>query len=111
MTALTKAQLLAVITANSQAVLKDVDGVGELYFRKLTVSEQGELAKKSEKTDSITASIKLVALSLCDEDGKRMFDDNETDKLSQFTADQFTAIVGVINELNGFVKADDTKKN
>lgn len=111
MTALTKAQLLAVIVANSQAVLKDVDGVGELYFRKLTVSEQGELAKKIEKTDNITASIKLVALSLCDEDGKRMFDDNETDKLSQFTADQFTAIVGAVNELNGFVKADDTKKN
>lgn len=111
MTALTKAQLLAVITANSQAVLKDVDGVGELYFRKLTVSEQGELAKKSEKTDNITASINLVALSLCDEKGKRLFNDDESEQLSQFTADQFTAIVGVINELNGFVKLDDTKKN
>lgn len=111
MSALTKAQLLAVIATNSQAVLKDVDGLGELYFRKLTVSEQGELAKKSEKTDNITASINLVALSLCDEKGKRLFNDDETEQLSQFTAEQFTAIVGVINELNGFVKLDDTKKN
>lgn len=110
MSALTKAGLLAVIAATP--ILKEIDGIGEIYLKKLTVSEQGELAKKGEKNDNITTSLNMVAYSLCDENGKRLFNDNDIKELGNLTAEQMTAIVNAISEINGFDKSiDDIKKN
>lgn len=110
MSALTKAGLLAMIATTP--ILKEIDGIGEVYLKKLTVAEQGELAKKSEKNDNITTSLNMVAYSLCDENGNRLFGDNDIKELGNLTAEQMTAIVGVISEINGFdTKLDDIKKN
>ncbi|TWV81512.1 phage tail assembly chaperone family protein, TAC [Moraxella sp. VT-16-12] len=110
MSALTKTGLLAVIAATP--ILKEIDGIGEVYLKKLTVAEQGELAKKGEKNDNITTSLNMVAYSLCDENGKRLFGDNDVKELGNLTVEQMTAIVNVISEINGFdTKLDDTKKN
>lgn len=110
MSALTKAGLLAVIAATP--ILKEIDGIGEVYLKKLTVAEQGELAKKGEKNDNIATSLNMVAYSLCDENGKRLFNDNDVKELGNLTAEQMTAIVNVISEINGFdTKLDDIKKN
>lgn len=110
MSALTKTGLLAVIATTP--ILKEIDGIGEVYLKKLTVSEQGELAKKGEKNDNIATSLNMVAYSLCDENGKRLFNDNDVKELGNLTAEQMTAIVNVISEINGFdTKLDDIKKN
>lgn len=110
MSALTKAGLLAVIATTP--ILKEIDGIGEVYLKKLTVAEQGELAKKGEKNDNIATSLNMVAYSLCDKNGKRLFNDNDVKELGNLTAEQMTAIVNVISEINGFdTKLDDIKKN
>ncbi|WP_432481018.1 phage tail assembly chaperone family protein, TAC [Moraxella sp. ZY200743] len=110
MTALTKAAILAAIATTP--ILKEINGFGEVYLKKLTVAEQGELAKQGEKTDNVTASLYKVAYSLCDENGKRLFNDNDVKELGNLTAEQMTAIVGAISEINGFdAKLDDIKKN
>lgn len=109
MSALTKAQLLAIA---GKPILKEIDGVGEVYLKKLTIAEQNELTKNSDKTDNVTATLNMVAYSLCDEHGKRLFGDNDIKELGKLTTQQITAITGVISEINGFdAKLNDVKKN
>lgn len=110
MSALTKDQLLAVIAP--APILKEIDGIGEVYIKKLTIAEQNELAKKGDKADNVATSLNMVAYSLCDENGKRLFGDNDIKELGNLTAEQMTAIVNVISDINGFdTKLDDVKKN
>lgn len=114
MSALNKAQLLAVITAASQPIFKEIEDIGGLYFKKLTVAEQGELAQKTEKekVDNVTASLHMVAYSVCDEHGKRLFGDNDIKDLGKMTAEEMTKLVAAITEINGFdAKLADVKKN
>ena len=110
MTALNKADLLA--TFSTAPALHTVDGVGDLYFKKLSIAEQGALTKKAKDTDDVQASLYMVAYSLCDEQGKRLFGDKDVDELGKMSATQMTAIVNVINHINGFDIAQDAlKKN
>ena len=111
-----KTQLLTVIA--TKPVLQEVEGVGKLYFKKLTVAEQGELSKRISKDDkndtaaNISNNLMIIAYSLCDEHGKRLLGDNEVDELSKMETDTLTKIVDVINKINGFdEKAKDVKKN
>lgn len=114
MSALNKSQLLSVLAAASVPTFKEIDGIGGLYLKKLTVAEQGELAKKTEKDklDNVTASLHMVAYSVCDENGKRLFDDGDIAELGKMTAEEMTKLVAAISEVNGFdAKLDDVKKN
>lgn len=112
MTALNKTQFLTAILATTTPILKNIEGIGDLYLKKLTVAEQGELAKKADKNDSVTASLNMVAYSVCDESGKRLFNDKDIDELGKMNADNLTKLVNVITEINGFdVKHEDIKKN
>lgn len=114
MTALTKSQLLAVIAASSQPIFKEIDGIGGLHFKKLTVSEQGELSQKTNKdnVDNVTASLHMIAYSVCDENGKRLFSDKDIDELGKMNAETLTKLVDTISEINGFDKTiNDIKKN
>nr|WP_315041310.1 phage tail assembly chaperone family protein, TAC [uncultured Moraxella sp.] len=112
MTALNKAQFLATICTANVPVLKELDGIGSLYFKKLTVAEQGELAKKSENNDNVTASLNMVACSVCDENGKRLFNDSDIKELGKMNTEHLTVLVNAVSEINGFDKSlDDVKKN
>lgn len=51
----------------------------------------------------------MVAFSLCDEDGKRLFSDKEVNELGKMSADQLSKLAGAISEVNGF-NLDDAKK-
>ena len=110
MTTLTKTTVLAAFAPTP--ILHTVDGVGDLYFKKLTVAEQNELAKKTSKDDNINASLCMVAYSLCDETGKRLFNDNDIKDLGRMTAEQLTQVVNIISQINGFDQSqEDIKKN
>ena len=114
MNALTKSQLLSVIATASVPIFKEIDGIGGLYFKKLTVAEQNELTKKTDngKADNVTASLHMVAYSVCDENGKRLFGDNDIKELGGMTAEHLTKIVNAVSEINGFDdKLADIKKN
>lgn len=109
MSALTKAGLLAIA---GTPILKKIDGIGEVYLKKLTVAEQNQLAKNKDKIDDVTATLNMVAYSLCDENGKRLFGDNEIQEVGKLTTEQVSSLAGVISEINGFeTKLDDVKKN
>ena len=109
MSALTKAQLLAIA---STPILKKIDGIGEVYLKKLTVAEQNQLAKSKDKVDDITTTLNMVAYSLCDENGKRLFGDNEVQEVGKLTTEQIACLAKVISEINGFdVKTNEIKKN
>lgn len=112
MTALNKAQLLSIIANTSKPVAKEIENIGTVYLKKLTVSEQAELSKKTDQSDNIGAGLNMIAFSLCDEDGKRLFDDKEAQELGGMDASTLTALVNAINEVNGFdAKLADVKKN
>lgn len=71
-----------------------------------------ETKKALKDTDDVQASLYMVAYSLCDEQGKRLFGDKDVDELGKMSATQMTAIVNVINHINGFDIAQDAlKKN
>lgn len=107
---LTKSALLAAFVPTPE--LHTVVGIGDLYFKKLTVAEQNELAKKTDKEDNINTSLNMVAYSICDEHGKRLFGDNDIKELGKMTTEQLTQIVNIVSQMNGFDKPqEDIKKN
>lgn len=100
MSALNKSQFLAAILGANIPTLTDIDGVGEVYLKKLTVAEQGEITKKGD--DSVQASLYVVAYSVCDEQGERLFGDKDIKELGKMNAEQMGALIGAINRLNRF---------
>lgn len=112
MTALNKAQLLSIIANTSKPITKEIENIGTIHLKKLTVAEQAELSKKTDQSDNIGASLNMIAFSLCDENGKRLFDDKEVKELGGMDAGTLTALVNAISEVNGFdAKLADVKKN
>ncbi|UXZ04551.1 phage tail assembly chaperone family protein, TAC [Moraxella nasicaprae] len=107
MTALTKQDLLAII-GGEKPTNTTIDGFGEVLIKKLTVKEQSELAKLQD--DGVNATLHMVAFSLCDEDGKRLFSDKEVSELGKMSADQLAKLASAISEANGF-NVEDAKKN
>lgn len=112
MNALNKDQLLAIICVSEPLVLKDVDGIGEIYIKRLTVSDQGEIAKKADANDNVGSGLVMIAHCVCDKDGKRLFTDGDIKQLGTMSANHMTALVTAISEVNGFDdKLADIKKN
>lgn len=114
MTALNKSQFLSAVLVAATPKLKHIEGIGDVYLKKMTVAEQGEIAQKTDKdkVDNVTASLYMVAYSVCDEHGKRLFGDNDIKELGKMNAENLTKLANAIGEINGFdVKHEDVKKN
>lgn len=112
MSALTKEQLLSIICVSEPLVLKDVDGIGKIYIKKLTVSDQGEIAKKADANDNVGSGLVMIAHCVCNKDGKRLFADGDIGQLGAMSASHMGALVTAIGEVNGFdEKLSDIKKN
>lgn len=102
MTALTKTELLAKLGDLGAPITYELDGIGTVYIKKLSIDEQGSLAK--EKDDNIKASLRLVAYSVCDEEGKHLFGEGDLKALGKMHSDTLTELVEAINQANGFDK-------
>lgn len=59
----------------------EVEGLGEVKMRELSVGERMEWEKKHEATEGedrdVVTSLALVAVSLCNDDGSPMFSEDE----------------------------------
>ena len=110
MTALNKNELLAKLGDLGAPTAYELSGVGTVYIKKLSIDEQASLAKDAD--DNVKASLRLVAYSVCDEDGKRLFGDADLKALGKMHSDTLTELVEIINQVNGFdKKLEELKKD
>lgn len=110
MSKLDKNELLAKLGDLGAPTAYELTGVGTVYIKKLSIDEQGSLAK--DAGDNVKASLRLVAYSVCDEDGKRLFGDADLKALGKMHSDTLTELVEIINQVNGFdKKLEELKKD
>lgn len=112
MSKLDKSKALASMLGKSKPFAVEVDG-SQLFIKKLSVGEQGALAEQKEKgTTAVDLSLHLLCYSLCDEAGKRLFDEGDFEDLEKMDSDVFALLIDAINRLNGFDRSvQDIKKN
>lgn len=105
-----KNDLLKALSNLGTPTAYDIDGIGTVYIKKLTVEEQGKLMH--DKGDDVKSSLRLVTFSVCDEEGERVFAENDIKDLGKMHADTLTKLIEAIREVNGFyAKVDDLKKD
>lgn len=112
--ALTKQDILKV----KDSVLERVDVPewnGEVFLRSITASERGQIeaaaasfreSKGKDSSFARTFTVKIVALSLCDESGARLFSDDEVAQLGQKNARVIARLAEQAQRLSGFSKED-----
>lgn len=110
---------------NKQDILKIKDTVidrvevqewnGEVYLRSITAAERGQIeaaaaafreTKGKDASFARTFTVKLVAMSLCDESGARLFSDDEVGQLGQKNAKVIARLAEHAQRLSGFSKED-----
>lgn len=95
---------------------------GEVYLRSITASERGQIeaaaaafreSKGKDASFARTFTVKIVSMSLCDENGARLFDDTEVAKLGQKNAKVIARLAEHAQRLSGFSKddLDELEKN
>lgn len=102
MSELNKKDLLAKLGDLGAPVAHELTGVGTVYIKKLSVGEQGALAKDTD--DNVKTALRLVAYSVCDENGKRLFGDADLPQLGKMHKDTLAELSDIISEINGFDK-------
>lgn len=110
---------------NKQAILQVKDMViekidvpewgGTVCMRSITAAERGIIEaaaaayKDSKgKNDGFarTFTVKILSMGLCDEDGKRLFSDDEVSQLAAKNAKVVSRLAEVAQKLSGFAKED-----
>lgn len=110
---------------NKQAILQTKDSVlervsvpewnGEVCIRSITAAERGLIEaaaatyKESKGKDASfarTFTVKILAMALCDEEGKRLFADDEISQLAQKNAKVVARLAEIAQRLSGFAKED-----
>lgn len=88
---------------------------GDVYIRSITAAERGLIEaaaatyKESKGKDASfarTFTVKMLAMGLCDEEGKRLFSDDEVSQLAQKNAKVVSRLAEVAQRLSGFAKED-----
>lgn len=88
---------------------------GEVYLRSITASERGQIeaaaasfreSKGKDASFARTFTVKIVAMSLCDESGARLFNDDEVSQLGQKNARVIARLAERAQHLSGFSKED-----
>lgn len=94
---------------------------GGVYVRSITAAERGQIEeaaakfKESKGKDSFarTFTVKFAALAICDEEGTRLFKDDEIAQLQLKNAAAIARVAEVAQRLSGFTKEemDELEKN
>lgn len=88
---------------------------GEVCLRSITAAERGFIEaaaatyKESKGKDASfarTFTVKILSMALCDEEGKRLFSDDEVSQLAQKNAKVVARLAEVAQRLSGFAKED-----
>lgn len=108
MSELNKKDLLAKLGDLGAPAEYELAGVGTIYIKKLSVAEQGSLAKYAD--DGVKAALQMVAYSVCDENGKRLFNDADLPQLGKMHKDTLKELSDFIGEINGFDKDQEQLK-
>lgn len=118
MAMLTKGQFLKPGNLKKEKV--DLPEMGKdcfLYVRKFTAGEfawlESEVAGETDgKVNLKNYRIKVVMLTTVDEDGNRLFEEKDIDKLRQVPADVITTLYNASRKLNDLDQGEDdtTKK-
>jgi hypothetical protein len=109
---LSKTQILAATDLKTEPVQVPEWG-GSVIVRTMTAAErdtfEGGLVKgdgKNKKTDFTNFRAKLVALTVVDEAGERLFADEEAAQLGKKSAAAMQRVFEVAQRLNGLTQAD-----
>lgn len=110
MTALTKADFLNIINNAITPESTEIEGVGTVFIKKLTVAEQKNIHNKC-KDDNIDLSLHIIAHAVCDEAGNRIFDDKDIKTLGNMDTTLLTKLSAAIGEVLNPDSVEDAKKN
>lgn len=88
---------------------------GEVCLRSITAAERGIIeaaaaaykdSKGKDASFARTFTVKILSMALCDEDGKRLFTDDEISELAKKNAKVVARLAEVAQKLSGFAKED-----
>lgn len=88
---------------------------GTIYVRSISAAERGLIeegaarfkeSKGKNDTFARTFTVKMVSMSVCDENGQRLFEDKDIALLQQKNAAVISRIAEVAQRLSGFSKQD-----
>lgn len=88
---------------------------GAIYVRSISAAERGLIEEGAAKfkeskgkndTFARTFTVKMVSMSVCDENGQRLFEDKDIALLQQKNAAVISRIAEVAQRLSGFSKQD-----
>ena len=88
---------------------------GAIYVRSISAAERGLIeegaarfkeSKGKNDTFARTFTVKMVSMSVCDENGQRLFEDKDIALLQQKNAAVISRIAEVAQRLSGFSKQD-----
>jgi len=87
------------------AVKKVIPEWGDVYIRILTGLQWDKIkdAVMGDSTGECANLVKLVQETVCDENGERMFVDDDYEALMKLPLQRLAAIAAVCNEANGFL--------
>ena len=108
MTTFDKSGLFAALKTKVEIVI--IDGFGNLAIGQLTVDQIEGLRADLKKTDKVDDfGLRLVQLSVLDEEGNRVFDDADLATLHTSSNAAMDNLVSQALRVNGFKKAADSK--
>lgn len=104
MNKINKKSILATLTMANDIHTVVLDARGEVYLKKLTVGELNTLLQleESHKNEPIIKALYMILYSLCDEQGARLFEDNDIEALKNMDQKTMEHLTVHINRINGF---------
>ena len=108
MTTFNKSALLLALKPKTQQIA--VEGFGELGMVQLTVDQVEALRAELKKADKVDQfGLRLVQMSVVDDEGNRVFDDADLASLQTSSNSAMDNLVSEALRVNGFRKAADAK--
>ena len=108
MTKFDKSGLFAALKPKVETVI--IEGFGNLAIGQLTVDQVEALRADLKKTDKVDDfGLRLVQLSVLDNEGNRVFDDADLAMLHTSSNSAMDSLVSEALRVNGFRKAADAK--
>lgn len=100
-----KAALFAALKPKTKAV--QIEGFGQLTAKQLSVGEVNVVREKLKNGDKKEDAfgLHLVMMSMVDQDGQRVFEEEDLAQLQEASNAAVDALIAAALELNGFKKA------
>lgn len=105
-----KKAFMAAMLPKTQII--EVEGFGSVTLKQLTLTESDALRASVDKDDKSSAfGVRLVAASIVDDDGDRVFSNEEIAELSKTAEAPMTKLMDAVMVLNGYRKGNNAKNS